>query len=436
MMKDYVRNNQGMPQGDNPDNFRFLLKGMMVEIRFNAWLERIEIKSSEWAPQYDEGMFWSEWTVVNDSIVSKIKMHGARTHNRLVMADSFVAHALVALAMANTVDPAIDALTEMQKRWDGQPRLDNWLHEICGTPADAYHAAVSRNIIGGMVRRIRNPGCKHDTVPLLISEEGKGKSTLAAALSPNRDWFADTIQLGDESKELVLALAGKCVVEISELSASTRDVAKIKAMLSRQIDAGRTAYGRFVTDRPRRNIFIASTNDETALVSDTGNRRFLPVRIAGEINLEKLRADLPQLIGEAAMLERTGDAFQLPRDVWNAASLHQESARQVATHELYLNEWFAPIDLHTFVTAADLATLVKSVAPGTKVGRYLKTMRALGFIEGRKIIEGKTAAVWHRGDIRLATRVVPRTDGGIMHARLMLSTTTATVTPPLPVTAG
>lgn len=434
-MKDFARNVRTQePEPNNPDNVGFLLRSLALELRWNDWLERMEIRGESPFLKNELQMQWPEWTYVDDSVVAMLRTFAARTHSRFCPGKDFTWDTMESIARKNVVDPAIDLLSELGTAWDGAPRLDSWLSRACGTPADAYHAAVGRNIIGGMVKRMRHPGAKHDEIALFVGQEGTGKSTLIAALAPRPEWFTESIRLGDEPKELVLSLAGKAVAEISEMSASTKDVAAIKAMISRTTDAGRTAYARSVTERPRRNIFIASTNDDTALVADTGNRRFLPVRIEQAIDLVWLRTNIPALIGEAAVLEADGETFALPREVWGEAAERQEASRQVAEYELHLVEWFAPSPLALYVTAADLSDLVKSAA-GRSVNAkgYTKAMRRLGFVKATKRVDGKPAAVWHRGDLALATRIIPSQVGNRVLARIGYPVPVLPPPPPVPV---
>lgn len=432
-MKDYARNRAGEPEANNPDNVHFLLQSIGCEVRYNAWLERAEIKGESRFIADAPHMRWDVWSYVDDNVVSALRTFAARTKSRFCPAKDFMWDTLLSLARKNAVDPAIDLLDERESAWDGTPRLDTWLSFTCGVPADAYHAAVGRNVIGGMVKRIRHPGAKHDEIALLVGPEGTGKSTLVAALSPRPEWFTESIRLGDEPKELVLSLAGKAVAEISEMSASTKDVAAIKAMVSRTTDAGRTAYARSVTERPRRNIFVASTNDDAALVADTGNRRFLPVRIEQAIDMEWLRANSAQLIGEAAALESEGETFELPREVWVIAAERQEANRQVSEYELHLAEWFAPSPLAVYVTAADLSELVKAAA-GRSVNAksYSKAMRRLGFGKATRRTDGKPSAVWHRGDLAVATRIVPHQVGSRTIARVGHGLPASSGLPPIP----
>ena len=75
-------------------------------------------------------------------------------------------------------------------------------------------------------------------------------------------------------------MAGKWICEIPELAAFTkaREVEAVKAFITRQKDSYRKPYDRNVDDRPRRCIFVGSTNNPNFLVDLTGNRRFYPVQ--------------------------------------------------------------------------------------------------------------------------------------------------------------
>lgn len=418
------------PESNNPDNVEYLLRSLQLAVRFNAWLERVEIKGGgPIAPN----LRWSDWTYFDDRVMDRLLTHAARTGTRFCPAVNFAWTAIQGIAAANTVDPARDRLAALESAWDGTPRLDKWLSATCGVPNDAYHRAVSRNVIGSMVRRIRQPGCKADLSLVLIGPQGTGKSTLAATLALEPSYFTDNVRLGDEAKELVLSLAGKCVAEISEMGARTADINAIKAMLSRQTDAGRTAYARSVTERPRRNIFICSTNSDTPLIDDTGNRRWLPVQVAGEIDLAFLSAHRDQLIGEGAALESQGDTFAMPRDVWADAAVRQNAARAVPEWEMVLGEWLGDTDA-VFVTAADLSELVRSAAGGRTVDArfYGKTMRALGFEQDGKRVDGKTCKVWFRGSKTAANRYVLSNDGGRARPVLRLSASATLPPPPMP----
>src|SRR5260221_14288828 len=122
-------------------------------------------------------------------------------------------------------------------------------------------------------------------MPVFDSErQGTAKSTLARILALIDDWFIENVELGESSKELVLLLAGKSVTEISEMR-TRGEVDAVKAMISATHDEGRPAYGRATVKRPRRNIFIGTTNRMEFLEDQSGGRRVLPIPGQGGIGL-------------------------------------------------------------------------------------------------------------------------------------------------------
>ena len=95
----------------------------------------------------------------------------------------------------------LDGLT-----WNGTSFLDDWLEDFCGVPKTEYTSRVGRYFMIGMVARIYMPGCKMDNMPIFEGAQGKGKSSLLAALCG--EWFADTpFVMGD--KDAFQALRGQ-----------------------------------------------------------------------------------------------------------------------------------------------------------------------------------------------------------------------------------
>jgi predicted P-loop ATPase len=381
------------PESARPANFHRLLRILDCQVRRNEWLDRDEIRG---------GHEWPRWTHINDAVVARL-LTEARNHGFQPSKD-FVWDTIATFADDNKVDPAIDRLRILENSWDGKSRVDEWLSRVFGVRADTYHRLVGRRIVGGMVRRIREPGCKIDEMAVLIGEQGISKSKACRMLSPVEDGFTDGVKLGEESKELILLLPGFSVVEVAEMSKRTvTGVETIKAMLSKTHDFGRTVYSRAPTNRKRRNIFIGTSNGASPLIDVTGNRRFLPVRCE-RVDMEFLASNVEQLIGEACALQTQGETFDIPEDTWDIAHEHQEAARERADFELLLEDWFAEMESDQparaeFITATDLASLLRNNLRGTVAPNAVSAvMGRLGFESDRRKIGSKATRLWRRGD--------------------------------------
>lgn len=222
-------------------------------------------------------------------------------------------------------DPVVRYLDDVT--WDGRPRVATWLTTYMGATDSAFCRATGTLALAAAVRRAREPGTKFDQIIVLESPEGRGKSTAIEILA-GADNFSDQLILTLDDKGQQEAVQGVWLYEIGDLAGMGRaDVERVKAFASRKVDRARPAYGRTRVDRPRRCVFFATTNDDAYLLSQTGNRRFWPVRI-GRIDLDGLARDRDQLWAEAAQIERCGMSLMLPESLWSGASVEQE-ARQI-----------------------------------------------------------------------------------------------------------
>jgi hypothetical protein len=207
--------------------------------------------------------------------------------------------------------------------WDGTPRLETWLSKYLGAEDTPLNRAIGRIMLMAAVRRARQPGCKFDHIVVFEGFEGTGKSTALIILAGEEN-FSDQTILTASDKEQQELVRGVLIFEIADLAGMKRsEVEKVKAFVTRTTDRARPAYGRRRVDVPRCCIFAATTNDDEYLKSQTGNRRFWPVR-TGVINLDALRRDRDQLWAEAAAVEAQGDPLVLPRGVWGKAIEQQE----------------------------------------------------------------------------------------------------------------
>ena len=218
--------------------------------------------------------------------------------------------------------------------WDGVDRCRGFLHRWALVEDSAYSREVSRLIFAGGIHRLYHPGCKFEDVPILIGEQGSGKSSLIRYIAINDDYFGELKVM--EGQQAIENLSGKWLLEIPEMSAFTKakDQEAIKAFVSRQRDIYRKPYDRNTTELLRRCIFIATSNDRNPLVDKTGNRRWYPVECGCNgyfvaDHEDEIRAYALQCWAEAKA--KMGTAEMQPyadRTLWDVYRERQESAMQ------------------------------------------------------------------------------------------------------------
>jgi Virulence-associated protein E len=225
----------------------------------------------------------------------------------------------------NRFDPVLDYLDAL--RWDGQRRLDRWLAQYMGAAGTELNSTIGRLALVAAVRRARRPGCKFDQITVFEGVEGTNKSS-TIELMAGKENFSDQTILGLDDRTQMERLKGKWLYEIADLSGMAKsEVDAVKAFASRTSDRARAAYGRYVTEQPRRCVFFATTNNDTYLKSQTGNRRFWPVR-TGRIDIDALRRDRDQLLAEAVQVDASGASLELPERLWAVARAEQEKRQE------------------------------------------------------------------------------------------------------------
>ncbi len=161
--------------------------------------------------------------------------------------------------------------------WDGTPRVETMLIDYLGAEDCAYVRACTKKTLEAAVARVRDPGCKFDTMLVLVGAQGTGKSQLVDRLG--REWYSDSLP-NVTGKDAYEALQGYWLIEMAELTAAKQaEVEAVKHFISKREDVFRMAYGRRTTPFPRQCIFIGTTNNPDFLRDRTGNRRFWPVDI-------------------------------------------------------------------------------------------------------------------------------------------------------------
>ena len=303
------RTEKGSPRSRSQANIREFIAWRGVQFQFNAFTMRASATLD------------GETVPLSDEIMRGLRLEADALG--LSPSKDFFEDVCLDLAQRNSFHPPREYLVGLV--WDKTERLGKWLTTYLGVEDCALHGAFGRIHLIAAVRRLRKPGTKHDACLVFESkEQGVGKSTAIRTLAGD-EWFTDALSIGEDPKGVIEQTSGAWLVEIAELSGIRRsEVEQVKAMISRQVDRARLAYGRFASDRARQFVLFGTVNESQYLRNSTGNRRFWPVRV-GRIDLKALTRDRDQIWAEAAFHETRGEAIELPERLWAEAAKAQES---------------------------------------------------------------------------------------------------------------
>lgn len=179
--------------------------------------------------------------------------------------------ALNITAHKNSFHPVRDYLNSLE--WDGVSRLERIFIDCFGVPESQYSKEVGLKFFVGAVRRVFMPASKMDYIPVLVSEEGLGKSRFIKRMA--KLWGSDTFYTFNGSKEAYEQLRGVWIMEIPELNGiQNRSTNSRKAFVTKGEDRYRSAYLKYTKTYKRQCVFIASSNDVVFLddPSEDGRR--------------------------------------------------------------------------------------------------------------------------------------------------------------------
>ena len=155
--------------------------------------------------------------------------------------------------------------------WDGKPRAKKLFVKFLGADDSPYVREVTLNILTAAIARIFHPGCDYQLAPILLGEQGIGKSHILGKLFGK--WYGSLVDdVGDpHAIDAIQKLWG---VEIKEMAAMKKDVDANKRFIDSAKDTRRQAYARRAITIPRHCVFVITTNNKMCLTDMTGNRRY------------------------------------------------------------------------------------------------------------------------------------------------------------------
>jgi len=272
----FVRGDGGQILRGHPHNVEHAIARLGVVLKHNEFSTYDEIGGLEgYGPELNQA----------GAIRLKLNIHEAFG---FLLSRELFEEVITDAAYRNRYHPVRDWLDSL--KWDHKPRIGNWLNYYAGTAESELNRAIGRIFFIAGVRRVRQPGCKFDTLLVLESPQGRDKSKALRVLAIRSEWFTDNLPLSADTKEVIEQMAGVWIAEFAELSGiGKRDVAHVKNFLSKQDDRARRAYGREIA----------------------------------QFNYEALEHDVEQLWAEAVFYEAQGESIVLQQDLWDAARAAQ-----------------------------------------------------------------------------------------------------------------
>jgi putative DNA primase/helicase len=303
-------------------NAKIALQNLKLECRYDIFHDRLTVAGFECSGNGDATENLDNVALkVRDTVIKVFKFDPGKNH---------LFDAIVSLALDHTYDPVKEYLEDLE--WDGEPRLDRWLIDWCGVADTRLNREIGRKMLLAGVRRVVEPGVKFDYIVVLEGAQGSGRSSLLKILAGGDENYSDTEILRSNAKEMQEQIQGVWIYELAELVGIEKvSINKAKNFASQTVDRARPAYGRNRVDRRRRCIFVATTNDDTYLRDETGNRRFWPVKLPRGwlVDLEGFAEVRDQLWAEAVVLEAAVDfrgrkePLVIAPELWDVVAVEQ-----------------------------------------------------------------------------------------------------------------
>ena len=384
-----------------PQGLAFCLEKLDISLQLNIRAKRYEyLIDGTWGVADDERDAWLR-SVIAQTFSCK---SGSNETMPLRYAPETFYDLRRALGNGLRRDPFRDWL-EALPPWDGVPRIGGLLTDMFGAEDEPLTRWASRYIGVGAIQRAFQPGAKIDEVPILLGEQGCGKSAFVRSWfsEAQHEWYGDAVDLSARPKEQAEQLAGRVVCELSELAGIRKaELERLKSFITRQDDGQfRWAYARSPVQSPRMCIFVGTTNEAECLPNDpSGNRRFVVIELQHGCDVQAASVDRDQWWAEALARYRDGERANLPRDLHALAADRAEAHRDRDSVEEDIRE--ALLDLEAEFTINDLHDALRAGDDqvwGRQLDRAMQmrlgaALRNLGCRKVQKSRDGARKMVW------------------------------------------
>lgn len=301
---------------------------------------------------------------------------------------------------------AVDSFAEFAQRlpaWDGRRRLDEFARKLGAR--EPHEIKGVRAWFVGLARRAEHPGCEAQHALVLIGEGGTRKSTVAKVLgwrAPREAldaaraldaaaaadyeervrWLeqhgvalAECLRVDPEEKDFYVRLNKHLLIEDAEMSRwSEKRLNAFKAMITQTTDRVRRPYGRADTVFQRRPVFLCTSNSGELFIGDSGERRWLPLRVTEPIDTGWIVCHTGQLWAEALAAARAGEPAALQGEALAAWA----AARQDFAVRTWWDDVLDGVQSGRYNLRADIPSVECLLPHGATLAEVLQTYRDAG----------------------------------------------------------
>lgn len=332
------RTKKGKPLNTH-GNMRYLLEDKGIQIKWNIMTRGREITIPGYNAFSDDKDNSTLNEVINIATLNNMPITRADEH-------------LDSIAQLSAYHPMVECIRA--NPWDGVPRLDAFIRTLKTSNDDLSYWLIRRWLVSVVAAAHSVEGFAAQGCLVLQGEQYAGKTSWIKTLDPIKcQAVKEGAILDPTNKDCVWTLARHNIVELGELGSTFRkDMDKLKAHMTSDVDEIRLPYARKNSRLARRTIYAASVNETRFLIDDTGNRRWWTLDIES-INLNH-GIDMIQMWAEVCDLWRKGESTRLTMDEFNQLNGFNSNHEQLdpfieRLHEFF--DWSQPNTLQLSATA-------------------------------------------------------------------------------------
>jgi len=280
------------------------------------------------------------------------------------------------IAFANTYHPIVECIKN--KQWDKQKRLDSFIKTIKSKNDTLTYKVIKTWMIAAIAAAHSVTGFINQGVLVLQGKQKIGKTSWVKSLDPiNCGAVKESAFLDPDNKDNIAQLASYWISEMGELDSIFKksEIGRLKSFVTMEFDDVRAPYARKSNRLARRSVYVATVNDGSFLVDDTGNRRWWTISV-DSIDLNH-GLDMQQVWAEAYYEWTQGALTDLSfeiQDQVNSENLQFEKIDPLKEKVLTMLDWSNSIRVRK--TATQVLGLIGYSIPtradATQMGKVLK----------------------------------------------------------------